>query len=183
MIDKIETALTKIDGKYITNEKLNYEKIIQFELYHQMRILKVDECELTPEYKKESHYFKENPFSHDIGDYIPDLLMHKLDDKSNQLVAIEIKNLKKNNMAKIYKDIMKLMCYCHKSETSLNYKIGLLIVYGDCFITKLNKARIYKHKIVDLFNYAYNPVEIWLLTNDKVIKKYKKEDIQQLECT
>ena len=183
MIDQIECALAAIDSKYWTTGELRYERMVQFELYHQIRMLNVNEVELTPEYKKESRYFAENPFSENIGDYIPDFLFHNVFDQSNQNVAIEIKDLNTNNMGKIHRDIKKLMCYCHSSANSLNYKIGILILYGDDFIPKLKRAKKYKIEIIRLFNYAYNPVEIWHIGTDKTVKRYKKEDMQRLGST
>jgi len=183
VIDEIERALAAIDSKYWTTEKLRYERMIQFELYHQIRRQNANEVELTPEYKKESRYFAQNPFSEKIGTYIPDFLIHSVGDKSNQNVAIEIKDLNTNDMGKIHKDIKKLMCYCHNSVHSLNYRIGILILYGDDFIPKLKRAKKYKDEIIGLFNYAYNPVEIWHIGTDKTIKRYKKEDMQRLGST
>lgn len=182
MIVKLEQAIKAIDPKYVTNERLKYERLFQFELYHQIRLLKVDEAELTPEYKKESKYFIENPFSETIGDYIPDLLIHNINNKTSQNLAIEIKSITKNGMDNIYFDIKKLMCYCHKTEGALNYKIGILILFDGDFLAKFRRARKYGNEIRELYRYSYNPVEIWVVTNDLEVNKYNKDNITTL-CT
>jgi len=179
MIKKIEHALSAIDNKYLTVDKINYERMFQFELYHQIKMQNIEQTDLTPEFKKESKYFRENPFSETIGNYIPDLLIHNFNNRENQNIAIEIKSINRNNMNSIYNDIKKLMCYCHNSANALNYRIGLLILYDGDFIKKYNRVRIYKSKIKDLFNYTYNPVEIWLLKENHSIIKYAKEYFQR----
>ena len=179
MLLKIEKALASIDRRYINSEGLNYEKMVQFELYHQIRLQNIEGSDLTPEFKKESKFFKENPFNESIGQYIPDLLIHSYNNKENQNVAIEVKSIRRSAMYSIWSDIKKLMCYCHAAENALNYKIGILILYDGNFIEKAKRAKIYKSKILDLFNYAYNPVEIWVLQDDHTIKKYNKGNIHR----
>lgn len=124
----IEKDFVFIDQKhYYRKESAWLERPFHFEFYHQLRLKfrnKLKNYVIQAEVEKASH-------NSNIGNLRPDLIFHIPGDidGSSQLIHIEIKPAKSNNikhLKEIINDLHKLSMF----EAKLNYDISILVLFG-----------------------------------------------------
>lgn len=170
----IEEAIKEVDFKYFYRD----ERDFSYELYHKLRLKNITGIEFTAETPKQgffipdellennffkNHFYHQQNFSLATNKYkrTPDLLFHEYETRSNQLMAIEIKPLKKS-ISFILTDISKLMFY---AKSKLNYKSCILILYSEKEnVNKIKKIRSSFNKPLKTFP----EIEIWIVYPQRV---------------
>lgn len=154
------------------------ERDFSYELYHQLRRLKLD-IDVTAETPKTNslvpaklqitrfftkYFFRKENFDVVEGKFkrVPDLLFHEYKNKNNQLFALEIKPLLARKDS-ILMDIAKLMFY---TKGVLKFKKGILILYsrGTENQVKLSQLKNEYAKVLKDFL----EIEIWIVYPKRV---------------
>lgn len=135
LIEKLLQSLASIEKNFVYIDQKHYyrkesswlERPFHFEFYHQLRLKfsnKLKNYVIQAEVEKASHKLG-------IGNLRPDLIFHIPGeiDGSSQLIHIEVKPVKSNNIKhlnEIINDLQKLS----KFKAKLNYDISILVLFG-----------------------------------------------------
>lgn len=167
------SAIKSIDCVYFQR----HERDFSYELYHQLRILKLN-IDVTSETPKSSYripekllstpFFKNYFFKTENYDLMrnnynrtPDLLLHEYATRNRQLFALEIKPLTQS-VKLIFADLAKLLYY---TESNLKFKKGILILFSsqENQIKLLKLKHIYQEVLVN-----FPDIEIWIVYPNRV---------------
>lgn len=167
------SAIKSIDCVYFQR----HERDFSYELYHQLRILKLN-IDVTSETPKSSYripkkllstpFFKNYFFKTENYDLMrnnynrtPDLLLHEYATRNRQLFALEIKPLTQS-VKLIFADLAKLLYY---TESNLKFKKGILILFSsqENKIKLLKLKHIYQEVLVN-----FPDIEIWIVYPNRV---------------
>ena len=181
MLKLLRIALSNINTKYFERN----ERDFSYELYHQIRILKLPkETEVTCESSKKrfsindtilnNKLIKRCFFSNGINENsriyrYPDLLIHEYDNMNQQLIAVEIK--KRVDPTLIKRDLAKLVVYC---KGLLNYKSGVLIIINPNDISRIIEMPDIREMLK-----LYPEVQIWIAKPNKPIEIICKETLNK----
>jgi hypothetical protein len=170
MLEILRIAIKNINEKYFFRK----ERDFSHELYHQIRLQKLPlDTEVTCEHPKRrfshSDTIFEDPlvkryfFADEIDEAkkifrYPDLLIHEFENRTQQLLAVEIK--KQFNVSQIKRDLAKLIVYC---RGRLRYKNGVLII-----TQQANTRRIIEVRDIREMLRKYPEVEIWTVCPERI---------------
>lgn len=155
----IETATKNIKEHYFLLPRYQGSDVLRerhycYELYHQMRCLWPNDCNLilSGEIDKSSHHFIGNL----IGSYpIPDFLIHTPSEMNNEaIIEVKTDNFQANG---IEKDIKTLSIFIERAD----YNRAILLIFG---------KNITQEKIDNINNIYSNlsnkinvqPIEVWI---------------------
>ena len=154
VFDKILKKASKAIGpeyfllESVENPPHYRERVYCYELYHQMRkeFDKLDfRLRLNGEVDKGSHS-KEC-----VKNKKPDFIVHQPGSNEKNYAVIEVKSLKGLRKDSLKKDLETIMCFM----TSLTYKRGIFLVYGEDF-----QRKFLKYESLFKCN-EYKGIEVW----------------------